>query len=486
MHARFALYLLASGLLAFAANAHVWAQAGENPRAALAAHRYSEAVREADAQLSAHPGDAQLWFVRSLALAGLGEKRKSLASFDETMRLTHDATPVLEAASQVAYGARDPRAGRYLDRLLAADPENRVAHAMAGVLAFEAKDCPSAVKHFAAAGAALAANVAAEMQYGDCLLESGDTAKGVALFEQLDVEHPGTPALEYDRAAAYVQSGRFADAVAVLKAMPTRDADAENLLGAAYNGAGDLAQAVTTYREAAQADPHDERNYIDLATVSVEHQSFEAALSVLDAGIAQNPHSGALLTLRGAVQAQLGHNDAAAADFEAADRLQPSKLYGAVGLGVLLRDTSKLRQAEQLVRARLRTHPKDATLNYLLADVLMRGGAAPGEARFAEARALLVKAVALEPGLAVAYGELGKLDLRAGRTDDAIAELEKGVRDDPADRTSLYQLVLAYRRAGRTQDAARVAAQLSAAVERDRTQEAERNRLHLSASEGGG
>ncbi len=109
----------------------------------------------------------------------------------------------------------------------------------------------------------------------------------------------------------------------------------------------------------------------------------------------------------------------------------------------------------------------------------MREGAAPGEARFAEARALLAKAAALKPDLAVAHGELGKLDLKAGDTTAAIRELELGVRYDPADRTSLNQLVAAYRRAGRAEDAARVAGQLAQAVARDRAAETERNRVHL-------
>ncbi len=472
-------------LLALASAGALSAQGGANPREALAAHRYAEALAGANAGLKLHPNDPQLSLIKSLALAGLGRATQSLASFDQTLRLTHDAEPVLEAAAQVAYSARDKRAGHYLDLLLARDPHNQVAHAMAGALAFEAEDCPAAVAHFGQAGSALKGNMPAEMQYGDCLLATGNTAKGVTLFEQLDAEHPGTPALAYDRAAAYVQARRFAGAVAVLKAMPALDGDALNLLGAAYNGAGQLAEAIATYRQAAEQNPHDERNYIDLATVSIEHQSPEAALAVLNAGIAQNPGSAALLAMRGAVEAQLGHNDTATADFEAADQLQPSKLYGAVGLGVLLRDTSKLPEAEQLVRARLRAHPEDATLNYLLADVLVREGAAPGDAKFTEARTLLAKAVALQPGLALAHGELGKLDLKAGQTDEAIAELEKGVHDDPTDRTSLNQLVAAYRRAGRTEDAARVAAQLATAVERDRAQETERNRVHLTAVGGG-
>ena len=457
----------------------------DDPRQALAAHRYADALNAADAQLKAHPGDAQLLLVRSLSLAGLGRTGPALASFDRTLLAAHDAVPILEAAAQVAYGARDKRAGQYLNRLLTADPDNQTAHAMAGVLAYERDDCPAANAHFAHAGEALKGNQPAEEQYGKCLLAVGETAAATALFERLAAEHPNAPGLDYDRAVAYVEGGRFSDAVAVLE--PLRGAPHTlNLLGAAYKGSGRLEDAIAALREAAQADPHDERNYIDLATISIEHQSPEAALSVLNAGIAQNPISAALYTLRGAVRAQLAQNDAATEDFEQADRLQPSKLYGAVGLGVLLRDISKLPEAERLVRARLREHPSDATLNYLLGDVLIREGAAPGEPRFEEARKLLERAVALKPDLAVAHGELGKLDLKSGRTDEAIGELEHGVHEDPTDRTSLNQLVAAYRRAGRTEDAARVAADLGKAVERDRREETERNRVHLTAVAQGG
>ena len=456
------------------------ASAGGDPHQALAEHRYADALNAANAGLKARPGDVQLLMVRSLALAGLGRSGQSLASFDQALRATHNAVPVLEAAAQEAYTARDKRAQLYLDRLLAADPRNQTAHAMAGVLAFEQDDCTSANAHFARAGDALRGNLPAQEQYGRCLLAAGDNAAAISLFEQLASEHPDSPELAFDRGVAYVEGGRFGDAVTVLEPLRS-DPRTLNLLGAAYKGCGRLEDAIAALREAAAADPHDERNYIDLAAISIEHQSPEAAISVLNAGLAQNPASAALYALRGAVRAQLAQNDAATEDFEQADRLQPSKLYGAVGLGVLLRDTSKLVEAEQLVRARLREHPGDGTLNYLLADVLVREGAAPGEPRFEEARKLLMRAVALKPDLAVAHGELGKLDLKAGRTDEAIAELEKGVHYDPTDRTSMNQLIAAYRRAGRTEDAARVADDLGRAVERDRKEETERNRVHLTA-----
>ena len=471
------LFVSAGGLIA---------QVGDDLRHALADHRYADVLKVADARLKLHPRDSQLLVIRSVALANLGHSMQSRASFDQALRVTNNAIPVLEAAAQQAYTAHDKRAQTYLDRLLDVSPENQVAHAMAGVLAFERSDCASAKEHFAHAGDALRGNVPAQEQYGKCMLAVGDNAAATALFERLASEHPDLLELAFDRAVAYVEGGRFSDAVTVLESLRA-DPRTLNLLGAAYNGCGRLEDAIAALRQAAAADPHDERNYIDLAAISVEHQSPEAALSVLNAGLAQNPASAALYTLRGAVRAQLAQNNAATEDFEQADRLQPSKLYGAVGLGVLLRDTSKLPEAEQLVRVRLREHPRDGTLNYLLADILVREAAAPGEPRFNEARRLLVRAVALKPDLAVAYGELGKLDLKAGRTDEAIAELEKGVHRDPADRTSLNQLIAAYRRAGRTEDAARVADDLGRVVELDRKKETERNRVRLTAvGQGGG
>jgi tetratricopeptide (TPR) repeat protein len=460
------------------------AQSASSPQQLLAQHQYGEALAASNRALKTYPGDAHLFLVKSLALAGLGRTTQSLASFDQTLRLTHDDVTVLEAASQVAYGAREPRAAKYLDLLLTKDPGNQVAHAMAGVLAFERHDCPAADAHFARAAEAMRGNVAAQVQHGDCLLAIGEIVQAVALFERLAAEHPERPELQYNCAVAYVQAGRFAEAVTILQALreagATMNGDTLNLLGAALKGNGQLEPAIAAYRQAAQENPQDERNYVDLATVSMEHQSPATALDILDAGIAQNPRSAALLALRGAVRAQMGENDAATEDFEAADQLQPSRLYGAVGLSVLFRDSSKLQQAERLLRTRLRSHSSDPTLNYLLADVLVREGAAPGETRFSEARRLLHKAVAIDPTLAVAYGELGKLDLKTGHTQEAIAELEKGVHYDPTDRTSLNQLVAAYRRVGRTEDAARLAAQLGRAVEHDRAQEIERNRVHLT------
>ena len=257
------------------------------------------------------------------------------------------------------------------------------------------------------------------------------------------------------------------------------DAETLCLLGAAYAGTGDVAQAVESYRAASAQSPHDTRPYIELAMLSMDHQSPAVAVGVLDAGIRSNPDSAALHTMRGSIYAQLANNDAAQKEFETADRLAPTDVAATLGLGMMLRDESNLDQAEEVLRAKLKQKPGDAVLSYLLADVLMRRGAMPGDAGFKEAEDLLQTAILRQPTLTQAHAALGKMKLKEGYTQEAIAELEKATKLDPQDRTALNQLIAAYRRSNRAQDADRVAAQLAKSVDGDRALETEKNRVHL-------
>lgn len=71
--------------------------------------------------------------------------------------------------------------------------------------------------------------------------------------------------------------------------------------------------------------------------------------------------------------------------------------------------------------------------------------------------------------------------IQAGRLPKAIAELVLAIHLDATDRTALNQLVTAYRRSGRSDDASRMAGQLAAAVSRERVKETVKNRVHLIA-----
>jgi cytochrome c-type biogenesis protein CcmH/NrfG len=105
---------------------------------------------------------------------------------------------------------------------------------------------------------------------------------------------------------------------------------------------------------------------------------------------------------------------------------------------------------------RLRQNPNDASLLYLLGEALMRNGAKAGEPQYAEAQASLEKSVRLDPDLCLPHVALGEIYLDQERFDDAIVQLERARTIDPKEKSAYSHLAVAYRRAGRPEEARRV------------------------------
>jgi cytochrome c-type biogenesis protein CcmH/NrfG len=121
---------------------------GDSLSEALQSRRFQDAVALADTLLESQPRDPRIWTARAVALGGLGRDQESLSSFEKALSFAPKFVPALKGAVEVSYRLHDGRTAALLDRLLALDPRNGVAHAMAGVLAFEADNCAAAVSHF--------------------------------------------------------------------------------------------------------------------------------------------------------------------------------------------------------------------------------------------------------------------------------------------------------------------------------------------------
>jgi cytochrome c-type biogenesis protein CcmH/NrfG len=87
----------------------------------------------------------------------------------------------------------------------------------------------------------------------------------------------------------------------------------------------------------------------------------------------------------------------------------------------------------------------------MLAESLVRAGARPGDAEFAEAQKALEEVISTRPRDAGARISLGKLYLLSNRVHEAVAELE-GARDlDPRSPAVYSSLAKAYRMNGDSQ-----------------------------------
>ena len=306
------------------------------------------------------------------------------------------------------------------------------------------------------------------------------------LFQELLQLAPGEWTASYNLAVACHDAGLATEGLATLRSALDSWPDNPDLLSlyASLSAeAGQLEAAIRALRAAIAAQPRNERHYVDLAALCLDHDALDLAMEVVSAGLANVSESAKLHTLSGAIHAERGELDQAMREFDEASRLSPSDLYGSVGLSLALRQADRLPEALSLLRRKLSERPRDATLNFLLADVLMRSEPAPGTREFHEARLALARAVRGKPNFAGAHAALGKLLLREGRGAEAVQELRTAAGLDGTDRVALNQLVLAYRQLGQEEAAAQAAGELRSLLQRQRVEEVARNRVRLARRE---
>lgn len=426
-------------------------------------------------RLRQQPHNPRLLAAQGVALESLHRDQEALQSFRRSLEISPKFLAALEGAAEVSYRIHSPDAMGYISRILDQDPHNATAHAMAGEVAFEAGTCTEANRHFAAAGKESTGRVTTLLHWGECLLKNGNAGMAARRFESAAVMAPEDPHILYELALALFIDLQYDPALGAVKRVP-EDAKTLNLAGNIYAAQGKLTDAIASFRRATELDPKEEQNYVDLASLCLDHQSFDVARDVVNVGIANIPDSAALFTLRGAIAAQTSDVEQSAMDFEHARRLQPNAEYGDVGLSLLLRQQNQIDQAITLIRKRLTRNPGNARMNFLLADLLLQDASLN---RRGEPERLLRKTIKLDPKLAKAHAALGKLLLQENRPEAAAPELTRALELDSQDRVALNQYILTMKRLNRLDEANAAAQRLRDVLAQDRLDEVRRNRVRL-------
>src|SRR5580692_5921171 len=117
-------------------------------------------------------------------------------------------------------------------------------------------------------------------------------------------------------------------------------------------------------------------------------------------------------------------------------------------------DPAVLEQARQEFQAELALNPSDAVAEYQIAQILI------AEQQKEQAAAHFERAAELRPDFPEALIAVAKLRSDDKRYADAIALLERAVKLQPRNESAHYNLMLAYRNAGRPADAEREKAEL--------------------------
>src|SRR5689334_4111530 len=163
----------------------------------------------------------------------------------------------------------------------------------------------------------------------------------------------------------------------------------------------------------------------------------------------KTPGSYRVNQLSGEIFETNGRYAEAAAEYRNAIRKNPSalNLHFRLGRALLLQshDPANLREARKEFEAELALNPSDAVAEYQVGQILN------AEQNPAAAAPHFEKAAALDPTFGEALVALAKTKKAA----DAIPLLERAVRLQPSNEAAHYSLMMAYRNAGRMEDAQR-------------------------------
>jgi tetratricopeptide (TPR) repeat protein len=388
-----------------------------------------------------------------------------------------------------------------------AAPDDPVINAFLGRLAFSRNDFAVAAAHLAKAGYLLTQDPSLFVGLVQSDLEIGKSAHALSLvsqssgqqlplrtqfelglvlaehnyfeqaaprFEAVQAKFPASYDASFNLAVCYVETKRYEKAITILtdlRAGGHKTAELDNLLAEAYKGADQVQPAIDALHEATRLAPEDENNYIDLVALCIDHDAFDLGFEVLDVGLHFLPQSDRLIFQRGVLHAMRSEFDLAEQDFQLASQLAPEKNLSYVGLGVSYMQAGNLPEAVRTLRDRVRQKPGDPTLLYLFGDALMRSGAVPGDPDFSEARNALERSVRLNTTFVPSRVELAKVYLHENRVDEAVALLERARTLDPGEKAVYSQLLVAFRRQKKPDQAAAAATALARLIEEQRTRE---------------
>lgn len=451
--------------------------------AALREGQFAKALQILQPELEKDPKNTQLWALRGIALSGKGDKKEALGAFRHALEISPNYLPALEGAAQIEYEDGGKDAGILLQRVLQLRPDDPTSHAMLAVLDYRRGDCASAVTHFEKSGSLAESQAGALQEYGDCLVRLKNPEKAIALFSRA-LGQSAAPNVELRCLLASVQimAQHPKDAIATLQPLLQENATDANVLAlaaSAYEADGNTPEAVRLLRQAIVADPHNINLYLDFANLSLDHQSFQVGVDMINAGLRAEPKAAALYVARGVLFVQLAQYDKAEADFEQADALDPRQSLGSAAEGLAAVQKNDPDQALATVRARLAKKPNDPFLLYLRADILTQRGPDPDSAEFREAMESAKKAILLRPSLASAHDVLAKLYLQAGQNAAAIEQSRKALNYDPKDQTAVYHLIQGLRKSGRTDEIPDLLKRLAELRIEGTKQEAAHNRYKL-------
>jgi Flp pilus assembly protein TadD len=466
--------------------------------------------------LEGAPNEIKVHNLLGIALTVTGKIEEANHHFEKAIALNPRFSPAIKnlAINHMKLNQVEKARARFM-QLIEFGSEDPVVHLGLAEIHFQNKQYADAVKYYLGGRDLVFKDPRTLLNYATSCVEANHPQKATEVLDKFPAEADALSHFEagslfvrlekYDRAAgqfelarkagyqepypvtfnltlAHLKNLNYKSAISVAQeflASGNKKAELYNLLAQAYEGNGQTVEAYNALRTATQLEPKEVSNYLDLATLCVDHANYDLGLEIVGIGINNIPQSDRLYFQRGTLLAIKGQSAEAARDFETASKLSPQNNLPYVARGLVMLELGQSTQAIDLLRERVTGNPDDHLILYVIGEAINRSGPANGSTEENEAIQALEKSVHINPAFAASRATLGKLLLRRGEVDRAIKELEKAIELDPEESSSLYQLAVAYRKKGNQARAKELFTKVEQAKTESREQFMKRTLLRL-------
>lgn len=414
--------------------------------ALIRSHEYSQALDITQSALHENPRDFRLWTLEGIVLSMQGDKQSALTAFEKALSLSPKYPPALKGEVEILYETQDKRAIPALEAILNTDPEDETAHEMFAMLEEKQGNCQVANEHFLLSESMTQTHPQSLEAYGYCLVQTKQPEKAARVFERLSALLPEKTYPKYDLAVALIEAKENDAAVRILEPLLTADQsdpDILSLASEAYEATGNTPKAVALLRQAIVLNPATPNYYVAFARLSLDHDSFQVGIDMINAGLTHVSNDPSLYISRGLLYAQLAQYDNAEADFNKADQLDSDQSLGSYFSDLAEISRNNPDKALSDVRSQLRAHPDSPSLYYLQAKLLWNRSGATDEAITSAFQALKFK-----PDMVEARDLLASIYIQTEKYDLAMEECRLALKYAPSDQNAMYHLIIALRHSG--------------------------------------
>jgi tetratricopeptide (TPR) repeat protein len=387
----------------------------------------SEAAYRKAVELEAESADAHM------ALADFLMIKRESEEAGEHYRKAVDLSPVASVArvkwsGYLLQNGKADEAKKVLEEITAQDPDYAPALLGLAEFAFAERKYDATLDLVGQILKREPAHMQALLLRGRARVAKGDAARAVEEYDKLIQLYPGHAQLHYQLAAALGRSGNATRAIDELKkALQIQPdfLDAGFLMAEMQVRTGKPDDAIDYLEKLVQQRPDLGRAYVILGTAYRARGMADRALQAyrklgeLDPASPQAPY------LQGVVLRSQGKGDDARAAFAKALEMKPDFTLALANLVSIDAAEKKYDAALARLDDEIKRRPDVPDLEYLRAKVLIAKGDR------AEAEAALLKTIEMQPRMAAAYIDLGRLYASGGEKEKAVGKMDEVLKVSP-------------------------------------------------------